>query len=382
MELYVHLPFCRSKCRYCDFPSFAGCETFMPAYVDAVLREAALRAEQLGHPELQTVFFGGGTPSLLPPELLTRLIRSLRALFPLAPDAEWTAEANPGTLTEAWLGAALEGGVNRLSLGVQAAQEPLLQMLGRIHTAKDAEASVRMARRAGFANLSLDLMFGLPGQTRQDWQDTLAFALGLQPEHLSCYGLIVEPGTMLEADVASGRLVLPGEEDERAMYDDALRLLAEQGYKQYEISNFARPGRRCRHNLGYWTHVPYLGLGSSAASMLPADAPGFVWRRESNPPKLADYLRMMENGAAPERETSLIDPAEARFETMMLGLRLTEGVAEDAFEREHGVSLASVYGEKLKSLAAQGLLRHESGRWRLTRRGMDVQNAVLVELMD
>ena len=381
MELYVHLPFCRSKCRYCDFPSFAGCEVFMPAYVDAVLREAAQRAEQLSHPEMQTVFFGGGTPSLLPPDQLTRLLRGLKALFPAAPDAEWTAEANPGTLTEAWLRAALEGGVNRLSLGLQAAQEPLLRMLGRIHTARDAEASVRMARQAGLKNLSLDLMFGLPGQTRRDWLDTLGFALSLRPEHLSCYGLIVEPGTPMEADVAAGSLALPGEEDERAMYDDAIRVLAEHGFRQYEISNFALPGRECRHNIGYWTHVPYLGLGSSAASMLPADAPGFVWRRESNPPALADYQRMTEDGS-PGRETEAVDPAEARFETMMLGLRMTDGVAEADFLREHGISVDEAYGEKLKSLAGRGLLRHEDGRWRLTRRGMDVQNAVLVELMD
>lgn len=386
MELYIHLPFCRRKCRYCDFASYAGQEGLMHAYIDALLDEAARQSSYYtrlyGHPlRMETVFLGGGTPSLLPPEELHRLLSGLRAVFDIAPDAEFTSEANPGTLTPAWLDAAVAGGVNRLSLGMQAYQPSLLETLGRIHDFSQVEASVSMARAAGMHNLSLDLMFGLPGQTAAMWRETLDAALSLSPTHLSCYGLIPEEGTPLKRDLDAGILSLPEEEAERQMYDDTLTILGRHGFEQYEISNFALPGYACRHNLGYWRQVPYLGLGASAASCMD-ERDGSAYVRSSNPPGLRDYLDMVQRDDWQARTVEPISPSDAIFETMMLGLRTTRGVSEEAFQRMHGQSLDAVYGERLRMLAAQGLLRHADGCWRLTRRGMDVQNSVLVTLMD
>ena len=382
MELYVHLPFCARKCRYCDFASYAGRADAIPSYVDAVLAEARAEAEALGHPGMETVFLGGGTPSLLPPEQLRRLLTGLRSLFPFAADAEITSEANPGTLTGSWLEAALACGVNRLSLGMQAYQPRLLRLLGRIHSYDQVCQSVEAARAAGVCNLSLDLMFGLPGQTAADWAETLDAALALAPQHLSCYGLIPEEGTPLKADLDAGRCYLPDEDVERAMYDAALDTLSAHDFRQYEISNFARPGYACRHNLGYWRQVPYLGLGAAASSMLPFATPNVAYIRRTNPADLDDYLDMAREAAWHARTSENISPAEAQFETMMLGLRTTMGVSEEAFLRMHGISLAARYGQQLAHLAEEGLVTHVDSWWRLTRRGMDVQNAVLVTLMD
>ncbi len=382
MELYIHIPFCLQKCRYCDFASYAGCASLMHPYIDAMLKEAQIEAEALHHPEVETIFMGGGTPSLLPEEELTRLIDGLKQLFPFASNIEFTSEANPGTLTASWLDAAVQAGINRLSMGMQAMQIELLHLLGRIHTMPDVLRSVEMARHAGITNLNLDLMFGLPTQTPEDWKETLHAALRLAPEHLSCYGLIPEDGTPLKRDLDSGRLSLPDEEAERAMYDMTLRLLSENGYEQYEISNFALPGRACRHNLGYWRQVPYLGLGSSSASMLPSADSSIAYIRQSNPAGIHDYLHMMESSDFSARERTPIAPEDAQFETLMLGLRTTKGVREADYLAMHGVPMVTRYGATLERLRKQGLLLHEDGRWCLTRRGMDVQNAILVELMD
>lgn len=376
MELYLHIPYCKQKCRYCDFASWAGREDTMSAYVDAVLAEADALATDA---PLQTAFIGGGTPSILPAPLLNRLLGGLRERFRFTPGMEFTTEANPGTLTEAWLETALSHGVNRLSMGMQAAQPELLQTLGRIHRFEDVEASVRLAQRMGMAHISVDLMFGLPGQTPAMWRESLDAALSLGVEHLSCYGLIPEDGTPLKRDLDAGRLFLPDEEDERRMYDDALRILDGCGFRQYEISNFAKPGCECRHNIGYWQQIPYIGLGASAASMLPAER-GYV--RTANPPRITDYIAMVSTADWSRRETTPVSPADARFETLMLGLRMTEGVSEADFLRMHGVTLEGCCGSALRSLEARGLLLHRASRWALTRRGMDVQNAVLVELME
>ena len=382
MELYLHLPFCRQKCRYCDFASWAGAEALMPAYVGAVLSEAAARAESLGTHQVETVYLGGGTPSILPPSLLRRLMEGVFALFRPVRGAEISCEANPGTLTEEWLREAASLGVNRLSLGMQAAQPKLLRTLGRIHSHQQVAQSVAMARAAGIGNLNLDLMFGVPGQQMNDWTESLEAALALAPEHLSCYGLIPEEGTPLKAELDSGMLTLPSEELEREMYTRCQQLLAKRGFRQYEISNFALPGRECRHNLGYWRQVPYLGLGVAAASMLPGGGSGCVYRRQTNPDRLDPYLRMVENSVWTEREEERIGPAEARFETLMLSLRTTEGVSDAAFLAMHRRTLDSCCGHRLSSLVQRGLLEHCGDCWRLTVRGMDIMNCVLVELME
>ncbi len=376
MELYIHIPYCRQKCRYCDFASYAGKDATMAPYVEALLAEAA--ALPFDGP-LATAFLGGGTPSLLPPQLLSRLLTGLHGLYTFPAGMEFTAEANPGTLTMDWLHAATEGGVNRLSMGMQASQPGLLRTLGRIHSQKQVVQSVQLARQAGIGSISLDLMFGLPGQTPEMWHETLEAALALNPQHLSCYGLIPEEGTHLMGDLEAGRLALPDEDDERRMYDDALITLEKHGFRQYEISNFALPGYECRHNIGYWQQVPYIGLGASAASLLQSGT-GFI--RTSNPPDIAAYTAMVQSRDWTHREITPISPEDAKFETLMLGLRMTEGVAEADFAALHGTPLSSYCGDTLRSLERRHLLAHAEGRWFLTRRGMDVQNAILVEIME
>ena len=353
----------------------------MPEYVDALLSEASAYSDRYGHPAMETAFIGGGTPSLLPAELMNRLFSGLRGYFDIPSGIELTSEANPGTLTEEWLEVAVAGGVNRLSLGMQAYQPEMLRTIGRIHDFSQVIHSVRMARKAGIANINLDLMFGLPGQTADMWKETLETALSLEPEHLSCYGLIPEDGTPLKADLDEKRLSLPDEDTERRMYDDALRILEKHGYKQYEISNFALPGYECRHNMGYWRQVPYLGLGVAAASCVPCGE-GMSYTRLANPADLSSYFTMVKRSDWNMRESTPVSPADARFETMMLGLRTTEGVSEASFLAMHGLSLTACYGRRLRTLEDRGLIIWQDGRCRLTRRGMDVQNTVLVELMD
>ncbi len=379
MELYIHIPYCRQKCRYCDFASYAGQEGTMAAYVDAMLREADAMAANAKDTPIKTVFIGGGTPSTLPAELLGKLLTGLHERFHIPAGIEFTSEANPGTLTPEWLDAATSGGVNRLSMGMQASQPELLRTLGRIHSQADVEHSVQLARQHGIGNISVDLMFGLPGQTPDMWQESLDAALSLGVEHMSCYGLIPEDGTPLKRDLDAGRLVLPDEADERQMYDDALHILSLHGYQQYEISNFAKPGRECQHNIGYWKRVPYIGLGASAASFLPTKSGGL---RLTNPASIREYIAMADEQAWRRRERVSLLPEDACFESLMLGLRMTQGVSEADFAAMHGVTLDEYCGDILRQQEQRGLLVHRDGFWALTRRGMDVQNAILVEIME
>ncbi len=379
MELYIHIPYCRQKCRYCDFASYAGQDGTMAAYVDALLREADAMAVNTKDTPIKTVFIGGGTPSTLPAELLQKLLSGLHERFHIPAGIEFTSEANPGTLTPEWLDAAISGGVNRLSMGMQASQPELLRTLGRIHTQADVETSVQLARKHGIDNISVDLMFGLPGQTPDMWRESLDTALSLGVDHMSCYGLIPEDGTPLKRDVDAGRLTLPDEADERRMYDDTLRILSAHGYQQYEISNFAKPGRECQHNIGYWTREPYIGLGASAASFLQTKSGGL---RLTNPAGIREYIAMADEQAWRRRERVSLLPEDARFESLMLGLRMTRGVSEAAFAAMHGLTLDAYCGDILRQQEQRGLLLHRDGRWALTRRGMDVQNAILVEIME
>ena len=365
--LYVMCPFA-SKCAYCDFASYAGCEADIPRYVDAVIREITRRGAETGHPKADTIFLGGGTPSLLDEFQATRILDALFEAFPMEEGAEITCECNPGTLTTPFAQALRKAGVNRLSMGAQARQARLLRLLGRIHDWEQVIASVEIARQAGFDNMNLDLMFGLPSQTVADVRETLEAAIALSPTHLSCYGLMVEEGTPICRDIAAGKLALPDEEVEREMYELARQTLAEHGFHQYEISNFAREGYACRHNLGCWTRVPYLGFGSAAHSF-------FAECRTMNPSKIDAYL------AGEEPKTEQISKEEARFESMMLGLRITRGVKNEDFTRMHGMSIREAFGEKLDKPINGGLLEWHEGALRLTRLGMDLQNSVLVDLM-
>lgn len=366
--LYVHVPFCASKCAYCDFASYAGREADIPRYVDTVVREIGRRGAETGHPKADTIFLGGGTPSLLDEFQATRILDALFEAFPMEEGAEITCECNPGTLTTPFARAARKAGVNRLSLGAQARQAHLLCLIGRIHDWEKVTASVEIARQAGFDNINLDLMLGLPSQTVSDVRGTLEAALALSPTHLACYGLIAEEGTPLCRDITAGKLALPDEDIERDMYELARQTLAEHGFHQYEISNFARQGYACRHNVGCWTRVPYLGFGCAAHGF-------FQECRTMNPSQLDAYL------AGEEPETEQVSREEARFESMMLGLRMTRGVKDEDFTRMHGMSIREAFGEKLDKPINGGLLEWHEGDLRLTRLGMDLQNSVLVNLL-
>ncbi len=366
--LYVHVPFCVSKCAYCDFASYAGREADIPRYVDAVIREITRRGAETGHPKADTIFLGGGTPSLLDESQVTRILDALFEAFPIEKGAEITCECNPGTLTMPFAQALRKAGVNRLSMGAQARQARLLRLIGRIHDWEKVIASVEIARKAGFDNLNLDLMFGLPSQTVPDVRETLEAAIAISPTHLSCYGLIVEEGTPICRDVTVGKLALPDEEVDRDMYELAWQTLAEHDFHQYEISNFAREGYACRHNVGCWTRVPYLGFGCAAHSF-------FEECRIMNPSKIDAYL------GGEEPKTEQISKEDARFESMMLGLRITRGVKNGDFTQMHGMSIREAFGEKLDKPMNDGLLEWHEGALRLTRLGMDLQNSVLVDFM-
>ena len=381
MELYVHIPFCKRKCRYCSFVSFTEKESEYEAYINLLLKEAELRSDEAGEP-ISSIYIGGGTPSLLSPRLLDRLIRGLNSIFDLGRVFEFTSEANPGTVTEGWFEKAAEMGVNRISFGMQASQDSLLCILGRIHHQDEVAHSVELARLTGFQNINLDLIFGIPTQTEDDWTQTLFTALSLNPEHISAYGLIPEEGTPLFEDLRMNRLQLPDTDTERSMYSKAVSMLHSYGLQRYEISNFARPGCECLHNIGYWTQVPYIGLGISAASMtrFRSFPDGITYSRSTNPDTWADYSRMVLEKKLPDSER--ISRKEARFESVMLGFRMSKGINEDTFMRMHKVSLEDCYGEKLHKYCESGLIIHEGHQWRMSERGFDIQNTILSELMD
>lgn len=374
LALYLHIPFCRSKCAYCDFASYPEALSLLPAYLDALRKEIAQAARAYGRREVRTVFLGGGTPSLLSGRQLTELMAALRASFELLPEAEITMEANPGTLNAENLAAYRDAGVNRLSLGAQAGQERLLQALGRIHRWQDVTQAVRMVREAGFDNLSIDLIFGLPGQTPEDWRETLEAAVALDVEHLSCYALILEPGTPLHTLYTQGEITLPNEETEREMYQSSIDFLAEAGYAQYELSNFAKPGYPCRHNLVYWERGEYLGLGTAAHSLMGE-------RRFGNTPSLTEYLAAMEPEGSPVVECEEVTEEGKTEELIMLGLRLNKGLDGDTFRRETGHDLMVCYEKQIERLTSQGLLESDGRHLRLTRRGMDVHSAVVADLL-
>lgn len=327
-------------------------------------------------PEMQfdTVFFGGGTPSLLSGEDLIFLLGEIRKMAQLLPNAEITVEANPGTVSKEKLKKLRSAGVNRLSLGAQAGEDRFLKILGRIHSVREIEESVEMARAAGFTDLNLDLIFGLPGQTAGEWERTLKWAVSMNPEHLSCYGLQVEEGTPLAALVKEGSLLLPDEEETETMYIMAVERLTANGWRQYEISNFARENHRCRHNLHYWRYHDYLGIGSSAHSFI-------LGERRANEKDPHKYISRLQKGEEPVVSRELISRNQGMAEMIMLGFRLSEGPDPYDFHRRWGVSLESVLEPAAGKMIKEGFLEYTQDRYRLTRRGMLVSNRVLSELL-
>lgn len=376
VSVYIHIPLCVKKCAYCDFTSFSGRLSQRDAYVQAVCCEIRTQAAFFGRRAVRTVFFGGGTPTLLTGGQVRAVMDALREGFDLLADAEVTMEGNPGTLTPQALAAYRAAGVNRLSLGVQSLDDGLLAAVGRIHTARQAREAVAMAREAGFDNLNLDLMYGLPGQRAAQWADTMHEAAALGPEHLSCYSLILEEGTPLHAQVRAGACApLP---DEDALLEmEAITACAARraGYARYEVSNYAQAGRACRHNIVYWECLPYLGIGCAAHS----DMDG---RRFYNPGNWEDYMRIAAKARAPRRAETGGDRRERMFERMMMGLRMVRGVDAARFARDFGCTPQDVWPRTLARMIAGGLMTRKGERIALSERGMQVMNAILVEMME
>ena len=373
LGLYVHIPFCRAKCSYCAFVSQVCDPSVQHSYVAALCREITAAGGDFSVPA-DTVFFGGGTPTLLPAADLARILQAIRETFPLADDAEISLEANPGTVDVAGLKALRQAGFNRLSLGVQSFDDQVLRGIGRIHRAAEAVQAVGMARSAGFENISMDLMFGLPRQSVNSWRETLARAVSLAPDHISAYGLKLEEETPLAARVASGQVALPAEGDEEAMYDWLNEFLPQQGLARYEISNYARPGRECRHNLKYWRYRPYRGFGVAAHSF-----DGMA--RFANTEELSRYIARMTAGESAEefRET-LADP-DRMAEYVFLALRTTAGLSAPDFELCFQRSFADYYAAAIAELKKSGLLANEKEQWRLTEKGLKLSNQAFVKFL-
>lgn len=374
--LYLHIPFCLSRCGYCDFNTYLHDPDLARAYGEALCAEIAAwgeRPEVRGRPAA-TVFLGGGTPSLLSPGGVARILRSLRSAFHLAPGAEVTLEANPGTVDRAKLAGFRAAGVNRVSFGVQAFQDRLLRVAGRDHTAEDARRAVGDARAAGVTNLNLDLIFAIPGQTVDDWAASLDEAVALAPEHVSAYGLTYEEGTPFHRDRGAGRLRPVDEETEAAMFDLGIARLTAAGYEQYEISNFARPGRRCAHNQIYWRREDYLGLGAGAHSCLGG-------RRTFNRRLPQAYIAAIRGTGSAEAGAEEPTPRQRLGEALVLGLRLREGVDLEALAAGFVPWGVAPDGAALERLKGAGLVERHGPRLRLTDRGIRLANEVFVALV-
>ncbi|HWQ57455.1 MAG TPA: radical SAM family heme chaperone HemW [Clostridia bacterium] len=376
--IYLHIPFCMAKCRYCDFVSFAD-HAEMDAYLDALEKEMTLDREALPALVYDTVFLGGGTPSVLPEGAISRILETLTRRLRVTPDAEITIEANPGTLAPDKLTEYKRAGVNRLSLGLQSADDHILKGLGRIHTYAQFLESFHLARETGFGNVNADIMYGLPGQTAEDHLDTIEKLAALDIEHVSAYSLILEENTPLYTDVTGGAESLPGEDAAYEMHRSGIRLLSERGYRRYEISNYAKPGYESRHNLNYWNNGEYLGLGLNAHSAMRVTG---KWLRWANTAKLSDYIQACARGERPlEAKEQEIPMAEEMFETVMLGLRKIEGVSDAAFQARFGRRMGKVFQEAIARLEKRGWLVAEDGFYRLTDEGLDFQNQALLEMM-
>lgn len=382
MLVYIHVPFCRTRCNYCAFYSMplgrgvsAGQSPAVRDYVDSLFLEMALWGDSLKGKEVHSVFFGGGTPSLLPPRIIESILDRLHKAFSWAPKAEVTLEANPeslrgGHITTQYLNA----GINRLSIGLQTLDDTLLRMLGRPHKAQDSLHAVFMAREAGCANISVDLMWGLPGQGVRQWLQTLKDVCRMAPEHISSYGLTLEPGSPLEQDCASGKLSLPPERDQNLMFSEGAAFLESNGYLHYEISNFARMGFQCRHNLGYWEGADYLGLGPSATSTIDG-------RRWTNPAGLRAWNEGIRTGTL-DAGAEILTPKIRILELLMLRLRTARGLRLKDYRELTGRDFMRDHQRLIQALHENRLVRLRDGYLRLTRSGMLVSNSILRNLFE
>lgn len=372
LELYVHIPFCIKKCAYCDFLSGPSDEKSRENYVELLCSEIEACKDKVKEYKVSTIFFGGGTPSVLRGEQIKRIMDVLRAVFDFTDDVEITLEMNPGTITEEKLVAYKEAGVNRLSIGLQSVHDEELKLLGRIHTYEEFLHSYELARKVGFENINIDLISAIPGQTVESWMDSLRTIVALTPEHISAYSLIIEEGTPFYEKYGKGvgAELLPSEEEEREIYWQTKQILQEAGYERYEISNYAKPGYECRHNVGYWERTPYLGFGIGAASL-------YEETRYTNPSDIETYQMCFVEKFQAER----LSIEEQMEEFMFLGLRMTKGIFKQAFEEYFGKKVEEVYGKQIEKLKHLELLEENNDRICLTETGIDVSNSVFVEFM-
>ncbi len=384
LEIYVHIPFCVRKCAYCDFLSGPADLQVKTEYVEALIKEI-FTCPKRGVPELDaqekyvvtTVFFGGGTPSVLEGESIERIMEAIRDSFEMAEDAEVTIEANPGTVTRDKLEAYRRAGINRISFGLQSTDNEALKTLGRIHTYEDFLESYRFARECGFDNINVDLISATPRQTIASWEEDLKHVVTLEPEHISAYSLIIEEGTpfaKLYGEGAEREYELPTEEDERLMYYKTEEILEAAGYHHYEISNYARPGKECKHNLGYWERKNYLGFGLGASSLMDNV-------RFQNTDNLKEYLKNSENLQSLREDIEHLSLVEQMEETIFLGLRKLKGVSIEEIRDQYGTIFEIRYGDNVKRMEKEGLIAVENGYFRLTKKGIDVSNYVFAEVL-
>ena len=369
LELYVHIPFCVRKCQYCDFLSGPSDEETKERYIEALLQEIHA-VEHTEDYEIVSVFIGGGTPSALKAEAIASVMRTLQEKFFFCEDAEVTIEANPGTVDPEKLTIYRNVGINRLSLGLQSTDAEELKLLGRIHSYEEFLKSYEWAREAGFSNINIDLMFAIPGQTGEAWRQHLYQVAELNPEHISAYSLIIEEGTPF----AEQNLDLPDEDTEYQMYEDTAEILERYGYRQYEISNYAKQGYMCRHNAGYWQRLEYLGFGLGASSL-------YGGMRFSNTHQMQEYLKESRNPDQIRKDVTVLSRNEQIEEFMFLGLRMTEGISEKKFKENFNVRLMDIYGDILQKYEETGFMEHIETKWRLTRKGIHVSNHILADFL-
>ena len=373
MELYLHMPFCVRKCAYCDFLSFPSGAKTQRMYAKRLMEDIDVMGKRYGEIPVETIFIGGGTPSVPDSALIVEIMEHVRHAFHVADGAEISMEANPGTVTREKLTDYRKAGINRLSFGLQSANDRELKLLGRIHTWAEFLESFTLARECGFANLNIDLMSALPGQTCESWKETLSRVTDLDPEHISAYSLIIEEGTPFGERYGSeeGRKLLPDEDSEREMYHETKRFLKDCGYERYEISNYAKPGRECRHNIGYWTGVPYLGLGLGASSYLDG------CRFTVNP----DMKQYLEEKPGMFVDIEKLTKKDMEEEFFYVGLRMTAGVSLSEFERRFGISAKEVYPGLMETFVKEKAARFEGDRFVLTDYGLDVSNYIMAQFL-
>ncbi|HEY9062284.1 MAG TPA: radical SAM family heme chaperone HemW [Pseudobacteroides sp.] len=374
--LYIHVPFCKSKCYYCDFNSFSNKSELVEAYFEALKKEIIIYGERAEGYEVKTVFIGGGTPSSVDSRYIEDVVRLCRQHFKIAADAEISLESNPGTLSEDKLRAYKYIGINRLSIGLQAWQNRLLKNIGRVHSIEEFVDNYKLAREIGFNNINIDMIFSLPHQTLEDWAETVNNVADLGPEHISCYSLKIEENTVFWEKYEHGEIDEIDDHTDREMYYLAKRQLAGHGYGMYEISNFALEGYECKHNLIYWKAKEYLGLGAGAHSY-------FNKKRYNNLYNIEDYIKnyMEYEGKYIEGE-AIIDEAESMSEYIILGMRLTCGISQSEFKGRYGIEIMDKFGGKFKKLIGKGLVEHKAGRLLLTQTGLDYANQVFMEFID